>query len=757
MLLNRCAAWRRAVSLCFALYASFSLAPAQTAVIILEECGLSYIDPQDSNNSTTNQNRDTLRYTQYFDDGLRLRDYHIDVNAFAGQQADRVRVYAIMPDSSLKDLGGLSFGLCVDCVQGFALVKDSLLLVSGVSNINTMNMWLQSQGQPPFALQGNLQTLSGVGRVSGTLPFCAIGLQVEYSVFSDPSTTTTEFATHILCPEVIRDCAIAIDGRLDCQQNTITLEAILPAQCFTGQANVQWRHTSGWSAEGLQASLPLAGNEGWYYLTLSDDCCTVLDSILIANPPFADAGPDRVVCQGDLAAIAGTGGTGHFWGFNGTIINDSVLVFFSAQPEQEGLYILHAFNELGCEDTDTLLINVRIPPGPEFSLPPLCLGDTLLLQPLNDSLYTEISWLNPQGQPFSPPIIFGLQPADFGTYFFIGIDSFGCRARQSVEVNGSAPPEFEYNIVEICDTAVVYLFPGLYEYTWETGLVGSPLTVTTGGLYHLTITDAEGCRTLSSVLVPTPDGLGVAIEVEQPRCPNDLGLIEFLADLSKPVIFSIDGGETYALSPRFPNLPPGNYLATALDDLGCTRQFPVEIIAPDTMGVTLNLEKLEVRPNAPVSLVATTVGNVVEYQWLPREIDTGQPTTNFLARDNMDVRIIVRDSRNCIVSDGFQLTIVLGDIYAPNAFSPDGNGRNDKFTFFSDNGSGEIIEVLRVFDRWGGLLFEGKNLFLNDESQGWDGTVGGKPANPGLYAYFGIIRFGNGARQVLKGDVTLIR
>jgi gliding motility-associated-like protein len=749
------AAQRRAVWLCFAGTLSAGAALGQSTTLILEECGVSYIDPQ--SNSTTNQNRDTLRYEEYFDDRPARRNYYVDLNAFGGQQPDRVRVYAIMPDSSLKDLGGLAFGVCVDCLEGFALVQDSALLVSGVNTVNTMNMWLQSLSQPPFALPGNLQTLTGVGRVSGTLPVCAIGWRVEYSVFSDPSTTTTEFATHILCPEFVRDCAIAKEGRIDCQQNAIELETSLPAQCYSSTASARWYNAAGWSAEGLQASLPLAGNEGWYYFELEDGCCLIVDSLLIANPPFADAGPDRVFCQGEAAAIAGTGGSGHFWSFEGNSINDSVLVFAAIQPEQEGLYILHAFNELGCEDTDTLLVNVRVPPAPEFELPGLCLGDTVRLQALNDSLYAETSWLNPQGLPFSPPVINGLQPMDFGPYAFTGTDSLGCQAQQLVEVSGSAPPEFEYTIVEICDTAQVYLFPDIYEYVWETGLVGSPLTVTAGGLYHLTITDDEGCRTLSSVLVPPPDGLGVSLEVEQPRCPNELGRIEFLADSNNPVIFSIDGGERYALSPRFANLPPGDYLAVALDALGCTRQFPVQIIAPDTMGVALSQEVLEVRPNTPVALEATTIGDIVEYQWLPRSIDTGQPVTDFLASTNLDVRIIVRDSRGCIASAAMQLTVVLGEIYAPNAFSPNGDGRNDTFTFFSDNGSGEIIEVLRVFDRWGGLLFEGKELALNDTSQGWDGTAGGKPLNAGLYAYYGIVRFGNGAQRVLKGDVALIR
>lgn len=143
--------------------------PAQP--IMLGDCGQPYVDPQDGNNTMTAQNRDTLRYTTYFVETQQQQSYIVDVNAFGGQQVDRVEVQAIMPDSSLKSLGTLAFGNCVGCLNGFALIDNDSLIVSEVSDVNTMDMWLQALGQPPFALPGNLQTLSGVGRISGTAPF----------------------------------------------------------------------------------------------------------------------------------------------------------------------------------------------------------------------------------------------------------------------------------------------------------------------------------------------------------------------------------------------------------------------------------------------------------------------------------------------------------------------------------------------------------------------------------------------------------
>ena len=159
------------------------------SVITLENCGFSYIDPQDQATHTSPAH-DTLVYTSYFTDAGKSRAFYVDLNAFGGQQVDRGRVWAILPDQTLKDLGAIAFGNCVDCIDGFALVHEGALQVSGVTDKNAMNMWLESFNQPPFALPGNLQTLTGVGRISGRIPLCAVGFKVEFIVYSNPASTT---------------------------------------------------------------------------------------------------------------------------------------------------------------------------------------------------------------------------------------------------------------------------------------------------------------------------------------------------------------------------------------------------------------------------------------------------------------------------------------------------------------------------------------------------------------------------------------
>lgn len=96
------------------------------------------------------------------------------------------------------------------------------------------------------------------------------------------------------------------------------------------------------------------------------------------------------------------------------------------------------------------------------------------------------------------------------------------------------------------------------------------------------------------------------------------------------------------------------------------------------------------------------------------------------------------------------------DLYIPNAFSPNRDGINDVFTFF-DNGDVQNIEFLRIFDRWGSLVFERTDFMPNDQLLGWDGEVNGEDAPQGVYIYVTDVVFRDGRPGSFSGEVHLIR
>ncbi len=95
-------------------------------------------------------------------------------------------------------------------------------------------------------------------------------------------------------------------------------------------------------------------------------------------------------------------------------------------------------------------------------------------------------------------------------------------------------------------------------------------------------------------------------------------------------------------------------------------------------------------------------------------------------------------------------------VFFPNAFSPDGDGINDVFLPF-DQGDVEQIVLFQVFDRWGGLVFDRREVRPNAVDQGWDGTVRGRDANPGAYVWRATVRFRDGVTEDRQGSVLLLR
>lgn len=96
------------------------------------------------------------------------------------------------------------------------------------------------------------------------------------------------------------------------------------------------------------------------------------------------------------------------------------------------------------------------------------------------------------------------------------------------------------------------------------------------------------------------------------------------------------------------------------------------------------------------------------------------------------------------------------NIFVPNIFTPNGDGVNDLVTVFTDDNI-KIIDNLKIFSRWGELVFERSNFIPNIESEGWDGIFKNQEMNPAVFAWVVEVNIPGEGIRILKGDVTLIR
>jgi gliding motility-associated-like protein len=95
---------------------------------------------------------------------------------------------------------------------------------------------------------------------------------------------------------------------------------------------------------------------------------------------------------------------------------------------------------------------------------------------------------------------------------------------------------------------------------------------------------------------------------------------------------------------------------------------------------------------------------------------------------------------------------VLSEIVMPNAFTPNGDGRNDRFAPVIRGSS--VIRKFEVYNRWGQAVF---SAWGQAATEGWDGTFNGKPCDVGTYYYYINIEIQKGKTVMKKGDVLLMR
>jgi len=152
-------------------------------------------------------------------------------------------------------------------------------------------------------------------------------------------------------------------------------------------------------------------------------------------------------------------------------------------------------------------------------------------------------------------------------------------------------------------------------------------------------------------------------------------------------------------------------------------------------------------------------GNIEKYTWTPaiRLSCTDCPIPFANPQYTTTYTVQLEDLYGCKNSGEITIMVVCGkeNVFIPNTFSPNGDGRNE---VFYPKGTGLFrIKSMRIFNRWGEIVFEKKEFAANDVSAGWNGMYKGKPASPDVYIYTMEILCENNAIIPFKGNVTLLR
>ncbi|RBL92617.1 gliding motility-associated C-terminal domain-containing protein [Chitinophaga flava] len=144
-------------------------------------------------------------------------------------------------------------------------------------------------------------------------------------------------------------------------------------------------------------------------------------------------------------------------------------------------------------------------------------------------------------------------------------------------------------------------------------------------------------------------------------------------------------------------------------------------------------------------------GNV--YTWQPPDGLSDPHIAHPVLTYNKDITYVLKvsDLQGCVGYDSISVKYFTGpEMYIPNAFTPNGDGVNDRFRFIPVG----IVhyQFFRIYNRWGQEIYSS-----TDFRNGWDGTYKGMPAPVDTYLWILKGTDFNGKEIFKKGTVTLIR
>ena len=353
-------------------------------------------------------------------------------------------------------------------------------------------------------------------------------------------------------------------------------------------------------------------------------------------------------------------------------------------------------------------------------------------------------------------------------------DSLGCTAAVAaddvVEVHAIPKVSPDPSAARVCLGSAVALgagSPTATQFSWSpaAGLdnpaaaapMASPLINT---LYKVVVADAIGCSDSGSVavIVVRPDTVAVSPD-STAICPGKEVALQATGAYSYSWFGPVDGlsGTNIAGPVARPGVTTA-YEVAGSDQYGCFSDT-VRVIVTVLQQPEVNAgPDLTVLAETPVTIEALGSADVVSWQWTPATwlscSDCAQPVCTPKSDERYVVTVTGADG--CVGADTVQVQLLCDEarVRIPDAFTPNGDGHNDRWTIL---GAISIVSHLVIYDRWGVKVFEADHFYPADPRSGWDGTMGGRPAPAGVYAYEAEMQCPSGGLFVRKGTVVLIR
>lgn len=277
------------------------------------------------------------------------------------------------------------------------------------------------------------------------------------------------------------------------------------------------------------------------------------------------------------------------------------------------------------------------------------------------------------------------------------------------------------------------------------------------GMYEYDVLDALGCSA-SSVFEITAEGefMLELVEQQQPACGREDGLI--IVQVSGAALATISvNGEAESLGPVSIVGQAGRYQFIGESPEGCLDTLNVELINQGTLVFSEDIRIVPSSCNEPTGQIVYEL--LTDFSKVDFRLN-GIPivaTEGIISEVGPGSYELIAESESC--ADTLTVLVPSEDcpVYIPDAFSPNLDGYNDTFGPQGQPGIGAMVRSFRIFDRWGGIVFERFDLPLGDSDLFWDGFRQNRMVSQGIYVYILELEYTSGNRANLSGDVLLVQ
>lgn len=597
---------------------------------------------------------------------------------------------------------------------------------------------------------------------------------------------------------------VAVNATLDANDGLnyvlCTDPAILPAGILAQSNLPEFGFQAGMSAGTTYYIVAVAGNSNNGVVDLSDPCLSFSAGIPVVfrDPPTALIAGDQTLCTGANASfqvqLTGTGPFQFVYALNGipqTPVSTPNPNFniLSNNVQQNQVFTLVSVNDVNCSGSVSGQATVTIAPTPTGLITgstSICAGAsaTLSLTLSGGTSYdVTISGANPPIQltGVQNGATFNVTPSGTSSYTITSLVAAGtsCPAQigQSATVTlstlsaSSVLSDFNgFNTsCPLAEDGTITVSPigGITPISaaWSNGLTGFTNANLEAGAYGVTLTDQIGCTYTSSFTLNAPPELGIQFTTESPSCFGEQdgsitisgvsgGAGPFSVLLNNQALLTTN---TFPIT--IPSLQSGAQIIGLEDANGCLSTATADVPSQPELTIDLGPDQ-SIHLGDSVQLQAIlNFTDVASFVWSP-SIYLRNPeslTTISFPLTSILYTLEATNAAGCTARDEIQIVVDRDKrIFVPNVIKPDSDGLNNIVTIYAGIEVARVLSM-RIFDRWGELLFENQNFLPNDPRAGWNGQFKGELVNPGVYIYAIEVEYVNGETEVISGDITVAR